>query len=652
MKESVSVVSPIYNDRKTAPLVLPSLEKLLTESHFTNWEIVLIDDGSTDGSREWLRDYVKGKKHIRLFFHEHNQGIAKTCRDLYAHAKNDIVVSFSSDGEWDPKDVIALATSLSEKQFDIVVGVRKRKSYSAWRLIVSTLYNKVTKLFFGVDTYDAGSNKAMRKNVIESIPIISTGVFDEAERLIRAKRMGYTIGFIYIGHNPVQKIRRGIRLTHVVGAVRDMVSVWVNTVLSGRRRTLIALTAIFIGGIAFRLWIAALVPQPFINDQRDYEWYATKILSDPHGIASHTFRSYPMGLLTAIIYKFAGFANHNAVFIVQAIMDSSVAIMIFIILRRGMKLGRAAWTGAILYAVNPFTVGYVNVVLSEIFSIWTVAAVMVTGVLLIQRPSWVRGLLFGIAVGLAAEVRNAAFLWAVVPLGLLLFAVPFLKTKGTYIAVGIGLVLTVLYPLYANWRDYKAITVTTVDNMYARELFNGAIIKELPPLAPPLPQATYEMYAEYYTEYWPERQNSAYRSAMAKKYYQKAFDIIAKDPADYIKTCFHKMWFVWQKEAIYVYVEPGYESHREYTYMGNLILLTFALTGLLFFPTIKGRKGKASRWIRWTIIGSIAYGTLAFCVTHAEGRLTIPFYPLLFISAAIGIEQSLLFMKRIFGRKG
>jgi hypothetical protein len=260
--------------------------------------------------------------------------------------------------------------------------------------------------------------------------------------------------------------------------------------------------------------------------------------------------------------------------------------------------------------------------------------------------------LFGIALGLAAEVRNAAFLWAAIPLGLLLFAVPFPKTKKIYIAAGIGLLLTVLYPFYANWRDYRVMSVTTVDNFYARELFNGAIIKRLPPLAPPLPQATYEMYAEYYTEYWPERQNSTYRQAITRKYYQKAWDIIAKDPGDYIQTRFDKMWYVWQKEAIYVYVEPGYELHREYTYTGNLILLTFALMGLLFFPIVKGRQGGVSRWVRWTIIGSIAYGTLAFCVTHAEERLTIPFYPLLFVSAAVGIEQSLRFIGRIFSGKG
>lgn len=229
MKESVSIVSPIYNDKKTAPHVLPILEKLLATSQFTNWEIVLIDDASTDGSRQWVGEYVKGKKHIRLFLHDHNQGIAKTYRELYRRAQNDVVVLFSLDGEWDPTDTMLLAETLVQKNYDIVVGVRRQKSYTVWRRIVSAIYNKVTRLFFGVDTRDAGSIKAMRKEVIEKIPIISKGVFDEAERLIRAKHAGYTVGFVNVGHNPAQKVHRGIRITHVIGAFFDSIRVFIDT---------------------------------------------------------------------------------------------------------------------------------------------------------------------------------------------------------------------------------------------------------------------------------------------------------------------------------------------------------------------------------------------------------------------------------------
>lgn len=392
---------------------------------------------------------------------------------------------------------------------------------------------------------------------------------------------------------------------------------------------------LFIAGVIFRLGMASFVPQPFINDQRDYEWYATKILKDPHMIASHTFRSYPMGLLTAVVYKVAGFGNHTAVIVLQAIMDSSVICMLFYAALFGLQSKRTAWIVAILYTFNPFTAGYVNVVLAEILTVWLIAAVILTGVLLMRRMTIIRGIVFGIALGLAAESRNAAFLWIVIPLGFLHFIKPVMSWKRVYGGIACGIILTMLYPLYANWRDYKTINITTVDSFYAKELYNGAIIKVLPPLAPPLPQETYKMYAEYYTEYWPERQNKAYRSTIAKEYYKKAWDVIRKDPVDYIKARVYKMWYVWQKEALYVYTEPGFESRKLFTYTLNLFVLALSVSGIFIFPVSGNR---IAWWMRGMIAGSIAYGSLVFCVTHAEYRLTIPFYPLLFLSASVTIS--------------
>lgn len=405
------------------------------------------------------------------------------------------------------------------------------------------------------------------------------------------------------------------------------------------KKTVFLLTLLCIVGFVFRMWIAYLVPQPFINDQRDYEYFASKMLKDPHMIASHSFRTYPTSLFVAVIYRIFGFANHQAVYVAQAIMDTSVILMVYYVIKKGLKQSGVAWLGAIIYALNPFTSGYVNVELSEVLSVWTVATTVVTGVFFLRRPSWVRGLLFGLAVGIAAETRSAAFFWAVCPVGLLFFFVPFAKAKGAYIAIGLGLILTVLYPLYANWRDFKAFNISTVDSVIPRELYNGAIIKHLGPLAPPLPYETYVMYSEYYTEWAPERQNEAYRHAMAMKYYQKTSEVISRDPLGYIRTCFNKMWYTWQKEAIYAYVEPNFESLRIYTYVLNLLLLATAVDGMIFWPVVKGKKNSVSNWIRWTIIGSVVYGTLAFCVTHGENRLTIPFYPLLAISSAVGIFQ-------------
>ena len=207
------------------PRVVEELTKLLSRQ-VKDWELFLIDDGSTDGSREWITRYIKGKGHIRVVFHKKNEGIAKTYRQLYREAKGDIVVLFSLDGEWDPHDVIRLIDAVKEEHEDMVIGVRRHKKYTVWRAVVSSIYNTSTRVVFGIDTRDAGSIKAMRRTLVLNIPIVSRGVFDEAERIIRAKRQGYRIGFIDVAHTKSVKMKRGIHPFHVFEACVDMLRVF------------------------------------------------------------------------------------------------------------------------------------------------------------------------------------------------------------------------------------------------------------------------------------------------------------------------------------------------------------------------------------------------------------------------------------------
>lgn len=222
---SVSVVSPIYNDYPVLPRTLGQLESALRRLPY-QWEIVLLDDASHDGSRQWVSQYAKKHHHITVYLHSKNQGIAKTYRELYAKATGDIVVLFSLDGEWDPKDVLSLIDVIIKKHYDIAVGVRTQKRYTWWRSTVSSLYNRLTKIIFGVATLDAGSIKAFRRDVLQHITVYSHGVFDEAERLIRAAKAGYRIGFIPVHHVSASKKRRGIRVTHVVEAIFDSLRVF------------------------------------------------------------------------------------------------------------------------------------------------------------------------------------------------------------------------------------------------------------------------------------------------------------------------------------------------------------------------------------------------------------------------------------------
>lgn len=416
-------------------------------------------------------------------------------------------------------------------------------------------------------------------------------------------------------------------------------------------REVAIVVAIFLFGIAFRLWFISLAPQPFIYDQEEYQFYTYKMFYQ-NIFSSHTYRSYPYPLFLTFIYKFVGYGNHEAVFFVQAVIDSLIGVLTYLFLRYGFRNRKAAWVGLILYSINPFTSGYVGVVLSEILSAFFIVATLAVGAMFLRRPTRGVGVALGIASGMAAETRNAAFLWALIPLGLLLIFVPFTRHRRSYVAVAFGLILTVLYPLYVNWRDFREINITTVDSFYAKEFYNGVVFRRLPPFTIDYPWEARIMFGEYYSEFYPER-TSAQRRAMAKKYFRKTWEVITNDPWDYINVRFEKMWYMWQKENIFFFEEPGYEDHKAYTYALNLVILGLALSGFViqgrtaFFEGILCRRtmkkvfqsthSDVSSYLWWCVIGTVVYGTLVFSFTHAEYRITIPFYPQLFLGVSLGV---------------
>ncbi|MFH0749718.1 MAG: hypothetical protein V1917_02260, partial [Candidatus Gottesmanbacteria bacterium] len=317
-------------------------------------------------------------------------------------------------------------------------------------------------------------------------------------------------------------------------------------------KTIIFTVTIFLAAILFRLWFITLAPQPFIYDQKEYQLYTEKIFAHPLLLASHSYRSYPLPLMEAILYKFVGWANHQALYKVHAILDSLVAVMVFLLLKEGMRLKKVAWIGFILYAFNPFTSGYVGTGLSEILATFFIVSTLFAGMLFLRRPDIWRGIFLGFFAGMAAETRNAAFMWAAIPIVLTPFCIRWKRHIPGYIGVVIGLMITILYPLYTNWRDYREVNITKVDNFYAMEFFNGASLKVLPPFTYVYPIEQFDMWNEYLSEYVPGRTTQE-RQKIADKYYKKGWDIVRADPVDYIRWRFFKMWYVWQKENIFFY---------------------------------------------------------------------------------------------------
>ncbi len=221
---SVSVCFPAYNEEPTIARVLAHAHALLSTSGL-DYEILICDDGSKDGTRAVVDDLVARHPNMRGIHHPRNLGIRDTYEHLYREAAKDFVFLNSTDGQWDTAVLFELLPQT--RDWDVIIAARRHKHYPPVRAFISWGFNLIPGMLFGVQTHDAGAVKLVRREIIQRFPLVSRSPFSEAERLIRASRAGYRI----TDHPTVTHARQwgqsgGARGALVVEAFVDVWRVW------------------------------------------------------------------------------------------------------------------------------------------------------------------------------------------------------------------------------------------------------------------------------------------------------------------------------------------------------------------------------------------------------------------------------------------
>ena len=229
----LSIVMPVCNEEQALPTVLEEAADALRKAPF-RFEIIFVDDASTDKSLAILEDFRQAHPELRIGIlrHDSNRGIRASFDTLFAAASGDYVFINGSDGQCGTAECVRMMQL--RDQYDIIVGKRRAKRYTPWRALVSWAFNLLSRVLFGVQTYDAGCIKLYQSEVLE-IRLLSQGPFREAERLIRAQRRGYRIGMIPIEHRPRKGGNAtGARWSLVGRSLIDLMYCWWDIVLCGR----------------------------------------------------------------------------------------------------------------------------------------------------------------------------------------------------------------------------------------------------------------------------------------------------------------------------------------------------------------------------------------------------------------------------------
>jgi len=202
----VSIVIPLFNEEDSLVELTNWIDEVAKKNHLS-YEIVMIDDGSTDRSWDVIKDLCARRSEIQGIRFRRNYGKSAALHTGFQAAKGEVVVTMDADLQDSPEEIPELRRMILEERLDLVSGWKKKRYDPISKTIPSKFYNWTARKVTGIKLHDFNCGlKAYRNQVVKSIE-----VYGEMHRYIPviAKKAGFT----RIGEKPVQHMKRKYGVT-------------------------------------------------------------------------------------------------------------------------------------------------------------------------------------------------------------------------------------------------------------------------------------------------------------------------------------------------------------------------------------------------------------------------------------------------------
>ncbi len=220
----ISVVVPLYNEEESLP-ELVEWNRRVMEAHNYSYEIILVDDGSTDHSWEVIEGLKKQNPHIRGIKFRRNYGKSAALNVGFEAAQGRVVITMDADLQDSPDEIPTLYSRIVDDKFDLVSGWKKKRHDPITKTVPTKLFNSATRKMSGIHNlhdFNCGL-KAYRREVVKSIE-----VYGEMHRYIPvlAKWAGFKkIGEQVVEHRPRKYGTTKFGLSRFINGFLDLLSI-------------------------------------------------------------------------------------------------------------------------------------------------------------------------------------------------------------------------------------------------------------------------------------------------------------------------------------------------------------------------------------------------------------------------------------------
>ncbi|HXK23391.1 MAG TPA: glycosyltransferase family 2 protein [Myxococcota bacterium] len=211
----LSVVIPVYNEVRTVERVVEAVRA----SGFPDLEVIVVDDFSTDGTRDVLREKIEPLV-ARVLYHERNRGKGAALRTGFAAAAGDMVIVQDADLEYDPRDYGRLVAPILDGRADVVFGTRfaggeSHRVLYFWHSVGNRFLTLLSNMFTNLNLTDMEvCYKVFRREVLQKIAIEEDRFGFEPEITAKVSRLGcriYEVGISYSGRTYDEGKKIGVK---------------------------------------------------------------------------------------------------------------------------------------------------------------------------------------------------------------------------------------------------------------------------------------------------------------------------------------------------------------------------------------------------------------------------------------------------------
>lgn len=220
MVNEISVVIPAYNEAENIDEVVKQIFNTL-EHLFPKYELIVVDDGSNDGTYEIVNKLSSSFHNLKCIRFEDNRGYGAALREGFREAAFRYVFYTDSDGQFDIREIEKIMPIMDN--CDMVAGFRLTREDNLFRRLSSAIYNQFVSFYLGIYFMDVNcSFKLFKREILDRVRLESNGFSIDAELLWKTKKAGYRICERGVRHYKRDKGRSKVRLGDTINTIKEI----------------------------------------------------------------------------------------------------------------------------------------------------------------------------------------------------------------------------------------------------------------------------------------------------------------------------------------------------------------------------------------------------------------------------------------------